>query len=113
MTHRESFIKKYDLEEDESYSLSELSEITGVPYAALHSVYRRGLGAARSNLSSVRLLGTFEKNADTRRFPKSMRLSAPQWAMARVYSFLDRGTTFHTADSDIVEKYNLEKIIHK
>ena len=104
-THRLSYLRKMGLQ-DRAYSISELSKISGVPVAGLTAVYRRGLGAHRSNLESVRLKGTFAKNADTKTFPASARLSAPQWAYARVYSFLDKGRTYETTDSDIAKKYN-------
>jgi hypothetical protein len=42
----------------------------------------------------VRLKGSFEKGVDA---PMSMKLSKEQWAMARVYSFLD-GNPKHDND---------------
>jgi hypothetical protein len=103
-TNRLQYLRKMRLE-DKSYSIEELSKISGVPVAGLRSVYRRGLGAHASNLESVRLKGSYAKNPDTRKFPAALRLSAPQWGMARVYSFLNRGQTYKTADADIARKY--------
>lgn len=103
-TNREQFLKKYGLPTSESYSIDELSKISDVPIEILNSVYRRGLGAARSNLSSVRLKD-FTKNTDTKSFPASARLSPSQWASARVYSFLNKGKTYYTADADLAAKY--------
>lgn len=93
MTHRESFLKKKGLP-DRSYSLKELSKFAGVPISTLQVVYNRGIGAYKTNPESVRLLGSFEKNVDA---PMSMKLSKEQWAMARVYSFLD-GNPKHDND---------------
>lgn len=93
MTHRESFLKKKGLP-DRSYSLKELSKFAGVPISTLQVVYNRGIGAYKTNPESVRMKGTFEKGVDA---PMSMKLSKEQWAMARVYSFLD-GSTKHDTD---------------
>lgn len=105
LTHRESYLRKMGLP-DKSYSLAELSKISGLPLSALQDIFNRGVGAWKNNLSSVRIKGTFQKNPDTARFPRSARLPKEQWAMARVFSFLDRGKTYKTADSDIARRYN-------
>lgn len=67
----------------------------------LQEVYNRGIGAWKSNPTSVRIQGSFAKNPDMGRYPRSARLPKEQWAMARVYSFLDRGKTYWTADADL------------
>jgi hypothetical protein len=103
-THREQLFKKLGKPISWSPSLSELSDETGVPKAALQAVYNRGIGAWKTNPESVRLLGSFKKDATA---PRSARLSKEQWAMARVYSFLNHGKTFKTADADIAEKFKL------
>jgi hypothetical protein len=106
-TNRESFLKKYNLP-DKSYSLKELSQITKVPLKALQEVYNRGTGAYETNLSSVRLLKDFSKNPDITKYPASARLSKEAWSFARVYSFLNKSTTYKTTDSDIVKKYKIK-----
>ena len=73
----------------------------------LEEIARRGAGAWRTNLSSVRLVDSFKKNPDTKKYPRSDRLSQSQWKFARVYSFLDKGKTYYTADSDLAEKYDV------
>jgi hypothetical protein len=93
-THRQNVLKKYSLE-DKSYSLNELSKITGIPMSILQQVYNRGIGAYKSNPQSVRLKGSFKKGVNA---PLSMKLSKEQWAYARVYSFIDGG---HTQDDDL------------
>lgn len=92
-THRENVFKRYDLKDD-GYSVAELATITGVPKATLQDVYNRGIGAYKTNPTSVRMKGSFKKNVDA---PMSRKLRKEQWAMARVYSFLD-GNPKHDAD---------------
>jgi len=92
-THRENVIKKYGLA-DKPHSLAELSMITGTPLGTLHAVRNRGYGAYNTQPSSVRMKGSFKKGVNA---PMSMKLSPQQWAMARVYSFLD-GNPKHDND---------------
>jgi len=95
-THKTNILKKYDLE-DKGYSLEELSKITGEPISTLQEVYNRGIGAYKTNPTSVRMKGSYKKNVKA---PMSKKLSKEQWAMARVYSFLD-GNPKH--DNDLRE----------
>jgi hypothetical protein len=92
-THRTDFLKKHKLK-DKGYSLKELSEISYVPLSILQEVYNRGIGAYKTQPSSVRLKGSFVKGVKA---PMSAKLSKEQWAMARVYSFLD-GNPKHDND---------------
>ena len=62
------------------------------------------MGAWGNNPESVRLKGSYAKDPNMTKFPRAARLSAPQWAMARVYSFLNKGKTYKTADSDLAGK---------
>ena len=96
-THRTNILKKYDLE-DKGYSLEELAEITETPIDTLQEVYNRGIGAYKTNPTSVRMKGSYKKNVKA---PMSKKLSKEQWAMARVYSFLD-GNPNH--DDDLREE---------
>jgi hypothetical protein len=93
MTRRERYLKSKGLP-DRSYSIKELSTISGVAPATLQKVYNRGIGAYRTNPTSVRMKGSFKKNVAA---PRSQKLSKEQWAMARVYSFLD-GNPKHDND---------------
>lgn len=106
-THREAFFKRHNIPKNESLSIEQVSKLSNVPVAALKEVYQRGLGAAKSNPESVRVKGTFEKNPSLSAVPRSGRLSAPQWAMARIYSFVNHGKTYKTADADIAKKYGV------
>ena len=101
-TNREKYLKKMGLDPKESYSIKELSKVSGVPVSILQEVYNRGIGAWKSNPESVRLLSG-EKNYSTSRAGK---MSKEQWASARIYSFLDKGTTYKTTDSDLAKKAN-------
>lgn len=93
LTHRQRFLRKYNLS-DKGYSLHELSAITHTPISTLQEVYNRGIGAYKTNPTSVRMKGSFKKGVSA---PYSMKLSKEQWAMARVYSFLD-GNPKHDMD---------------
>ena len=93
MTHRQNFLAKNDLD-DKSYSLSELSKISGYSLPTLQEVYNRGIGAYKTNPTSVRNKKTFAKGQN---LPMKMKLSKEQWAYARVYSWLD-GSKKHDTD---------------
>jgi hypothetical protein len=93
MTHRQNFLRKYDLE-DKPYGLGSLAKISGISRGVLQQVYNRGIGAYKTQPLSVRMKGTFAKFVKA---PMSMKLSKEQWAMARVYSFLD-GNPKHDTD---------------
>jgi hypothetical protein len=93
MTHRERVLHRLGLE-NKPHSLSILSKASKVPKSILQEVYNRGIGAYKTNPTSVRLLGSFVKNVPA---PMSFKLSKEQWAMARVYSFLD-GNPKHDND---------------
>lgn len=108
-THRTNVLKEYDLE-NKGHSLEELSKKSSVPLDILQQVYNRGVGAYKTNPTSVRLKGSYVKNVDA---PMSKKLSKEQWGMARVYSFLDgnpkhdndlRGGLKMTDDSVIIPK---------
>ena len=92
-THRTNFIKANKIE-DKPYNLKELAGISSVPLKKLQEVYDRGIGAYKTNPASVRLKGSYIKGVNA---PMSKKLSKEQWAMARVYSFLD-GNPKHDND---------------
>ena len=92
-THRLRFFRKHHLPVH-GYSLGELSKVSKVSQPILRQVYDRGIGAYKTNPTSVRMKGTFRKGVKA---PYSKKLSKEQWAMARVYSFLD-GNPKHDTD---------------
>ena len=77
----------------------------GVPYQALLEVYKKGIGAWKTNPQSVRLKSG-EKNFSASRAGK---MGKEQWAMARVNAFLEkRPSVYYEADDSIRRKYNLK-----
>jgi hypothetical protein len=92
-THRENVLERLKLG-DQPHSLPVLARASYVPLGTLREVYRRGVGAYKTQPSSVRLKGSFVKGVEA---PMKMKLSPQQWAMARVYSFLD-GNPKHDND---------------
>jgi hypothetical protein len=103
MTHRENVLRRLGLK-DQGYSLSALSRYTKIPHKILEQVYSRGLGAYSTQPLSVRMKGTFKKGVNA---PMSMKLSAPQWAMARCYSFIDA----HLFGAPVKHDFDLHKEI--
>lgn len=93
-THRERVLERLGLDVNESHPMKTLAAKSGVPLSVLEEVYKRGIGAYSTNPTSVRLKGSYVKNVDA---PMSKKLSAQQWATARVYSFLD-GNPKHDND---------------
>jgi len=105
MTNREQFLKKHNLPKDTSLSLMEISKLSKMPFQALKMVYNKGLGAYHTNPTSVRLKGSFIKNVPA---PLEYKLSPEQWAMARVYAFVNKSKkVFYDVDKHIAEMYNL------
>ena len=91
-THKQHVLRKYKLP-DTGHSLDELATASGKSRATLQEVYNRGVGAYKSDPTSVRMKGSFKKGVNA---PMSQKLSKEQWAMARVYSFLDNNPKHDT-----------------
>jgi len=106
-THKQNVLKALGLPKDSALSLEELAEHTDLPVEALQECFNRGIGAWKTNIASVRLKKDFSKNPNLSAYPRSARLGKEQWAFARVYSFIDKGKTFRTADADIAHKYRI------
>ena len=53
-TNKEKFNKKYGFSSDTSHSKARISKLTGISRGILDKVYDRGVGAHRTNRSSVR-----------------------------------------------------------
>jgi len=68
-------------------SLEDKAKVSGVPLKYIKEVYNRGMSAWR----------TGHRPGATQQ----------QWGYARVHSFLLKGKTSHTADSDIAKKVTL------
>lgn len=102
-TNKEQWNKRHGFPKDESHTKQEISKISKIPMKILDEVYDRGIGAYKTNPESVRVKGTFKKDASA---PMSKKLSKEQWAMARVYSFVNKveGRTKLNHDTDLAEK---------
>jgi hypothetical protein len=70
LTFKERFNKKYGFPKDQGHSLSEISRLTGFSLKGLNMIFKKGIGAFRTNPQSVRPTIT----------------SAEAWAQSRVYS---------------------------
>jgi hypothetical protein len=70
VSYKDKYNTKYGYSKNESHDLKEISKDTGVSMKGLQQIYNKGIGAYKTNPSSVR--------------PNVK--SKEQWAMARVYS---------------------------
>lgn len=105
MTYRKQFLKKYNLPENTSLSLNDISTLTGIPDEALQLVFNRGVGAWKSSPQSLRVKDTFEKDSSK---PRKSKLGKEQWAISRVYAFVAKAPqVYKGSDNDIREKFNL------
>ncbi len=106
-TNKNKFNKKYGFKSDEGHSKAEISKLTGIPKSILDKVYDRGVGARRSNPSSVRSASTGKKVGG-----KSLKgkMSASQWGYGRIYSFvMKQPGTWGKADKDLADKVRAMK----
>ena len=75
----------------------------------LDKVYDRGVGARKTNPQSVRSVSNPSKKPGGTSLRGKM--SAEQWAMARVYSFvMKQPGTWQKADKDLADKVRKKKI---
>lgn len=90
MTNKDEWNKRHKFKKGESHSKTEISKVSKVPKKVLDDVYDRGVGAFKTNPSSVR--------------PNVK--SKEQWAMGRVYSFVNKleGKKKLNHDKDLVPK---------
>ena len=100
-TNKHKFNKKYKFPKDASHSISEISKLTGIKKSILDEVMSRGKGARKSNPQSVRSLDGKKRGGSS----LQGKMSAEQWGMARIYSFVMGGKTRTTADKDLWEKH--------
>ena len=110
-TNKEKFNKKYGFPKDAPHSKAEISRLTGISRSILDKVYDRGVGARKTNPQSVRLASTGKKVGG-----RSLKgkMSAEQWAMARVYSFvMKQPGTWGRADKDLADKVRAKKVKKK
>lgn len=77
VTYKDKYNKKYGYPKNASHTLEEVSKDTGVSMKGLQQIYNKGIGAYKTNPTSVR--------------PNVK--SKEQWAMGRVYSAVIGGKT--------------------
>jgi hypothetical protein len=87
-TYKQKFNKKYGFEPSEPHSLADISKITGYKKSGLETIFDKGVGAYKTNPSSVR---------------KGIR-SPEQWAQARVYSAVMGGKAANIDKSHLIRK---------
>ncbi len=100
-TNREEYFKRHKITKD-TLSKTEISKISNIPIKILNEVEKRGEGAYSNNPQSVR-------TKSGKKDPKaslSKKMSMQQWAMARVYSFVNKleGKKKLNHDTDLAEK---------
>ena len=104
-TNKMKFNKKYGQKLQQPNSKEDISKLTGISMKILDEVYDRGLAAHKNNPQSVRSISGKKIGG------KSLKgkMSGPQWAMARIYSFSVGGRTQKTADADLWAKHMKSK----
>lgn len=102
MTNKTEYLKRHKLSSDTSLSKADISKMSKIPVSILNDVYDRGIGAYKTNPESVRTKGG-KKDAKA---PLSRKMSKEQWAMARVYSFVNKieGKKKLNHDTDLAKK---------
>jgi hypothetical protein len=102
MSNREQYLKRHNLPKDTSLSKREIAKISKIPIKILDDVYDRGVGAYKTNPESVRT----KSGKKDPKAPLSKKMSKEQWAMARVYSFVNKieGRRKLNHDTDLAEK---------
>ena len=95
-TNKQKFNRKFGLDKDTGHSKSRITRLTGISKKDLDEIYDRGVGAYKTNPSSVR--------------PNVK--SADQWAYGRIYAFImktydgiSKNKEKINQDNDIYEKY--------
>ena len=94
-TNKNKFNKRFKQPLQQSNSKKDIVKLTGIPLRILNEVYKRGIGAYKTNPKSVR---TSVKSPE-------------QWASARIYSFVTKQQgTWGKADKDLADKVKKLKI---
>jgi len=92
MTWKTKFNKKYKQPADQSNSLTKIAKLTGIPRSRIQRIYNKGVGAYKTNPSSVR--------------PNVK--SKEQWAYARVYSAVMGGKASKVDKNELAGKKKKE-----
>tara|TARA_R110002020_G_scaffold5396_2_gene22534 strand:- start:932 stop:1264 length:333 start_codon:yes stop_codon:yes gene_type:complete len=102
-TNKNKFNEKYKQPLNQPNSKKDISKLTGIPMSILDDVYDRGLAAHKNNPQSVRNIKGIKGGS-------GKKMSAAQWAISRIYSFVVKGPTWRTADKDLADKVRKKKI---
>ncbi len=84
-TFKSKYNLKYGFPKNESHSVQDISKTTGIKKSILQDVYDRGIGAWKTNPTSVRSKSGDKKDSG---FPLSKRMTKERWAYGRVYGFV-------------------------
>jgi hypothetical protein len=87
-TYKNQFNKKYGFEQDTPHSLTDISKITDYKKSGLQTIFNKGVGAFKTNPTSVR---------------PGIR-SPEQWAQARVYSAVMGGKSATIDKTHLIRK---------
>ena len=96
-TNKQEWNKRHGFDKDKSHTRASIAKVSKIPIKTLNEVYNRGIGAYQTNPQSVRMKGSFKKNVKA---PMSQKLSKEQWAMARVYSYVNKKEGRKTLNHD-------------
>ena len=93
-TNKMTFNNKYKQPLQQANSKSDIVKLTGIPLRIINEVFKRGVGAYKTNPKSVR-----------------PNMTKESWAQSRVYSFvMKRPGTWGKADKDLADKVKKLKI---
>jgi len=86
LSYKMKFNKKYGFPKDASHSVADIARITGYKKSGLNVIFNKGVGAYKTNPSSVR---------------PSVK-SPEQWAQARIYSAVMGGKAARIDASQLI-----------
>lgn len=87
-TYKQLYNEKYKFKKNQSHSLKDISKTTGYKLSGLQTIYNKGIGAYKTNPSSVR---------------PSVK-SPEQWSMARVYASINPKSKAYKIDKVHLKK---------
>lgn len=88
ITYKDKFNTKYKFPKGTSHSIAEIAKITGYKLSGLKTIFDKGIGAYKTNPTSVRPNVT----------------SPEQWAYARIYSAVMNGKAAKIDAAHLIKK---------
>ena len=82
LTYKQKFNKKHGFKLNESHSIAEIAKISGYKLSGIKTIYKKGIGAFKTNHQSVR--------------PQVK--SAEQWGIARIYASVNPSSKAYKID---------------